>query len=224
MFSRIASLALLTFALAASVAAAKDVKVGSVSLSLTPPSEFCDLDERQAIDSRIIIQTENTVAAGGNRLLAISADCNQLAELRAAKRKLLDDYAQYQVLAALLHPDAPKVTADFIKEACRDMRAEGEKTAAALRTDEVLKSMKLNDFRFLGVLHEEPMVCYGGILQKFPTEISTEKTQISIFGLIALKDTMIYYYSYARYEDPNSVSKLLATHKRNVAAFLEANK
>ena len=43
----------------------------------------------------LTMQTD-ALAKVGLKLLAFSADCQQLADLRASKRKFLDDYSQYQ--------------------------------------------------------------------------------------------------------------------------------
>ena len=52
----------------------------------------------------------------GNRLLAFSADCAQLADWRTGKRELLDNIAQYQTLIAWENGPLPAAAVTTIKQ------------------------------------------------------------------------------------------------------------
>ena len=59
---------------------------------------------------------------------------------------------------------------------CAATRAQGEKLVAGMQSDvnaaveKVVKNLKFNETRFLGVLAEENGVCYAALLQKLQTE------------------------------------------------------
>jgi len=86
---------------------AKDATVGQVSIALTAPPGQCELDPKQAGDARMLQTVQEAI--GSNTLLAMSADCQQLADWRIGKRGLLEDFAQYQTLTAAM--DGPPESA-----------------------------------------------------------------------------------------------------------------
>ena len=69
------------FIYAASDATAGQVKVEGVSIVLPVPAGFCALNSNNSIDQRMLGTIGDALArAHGNRLLAMSADCRQLAD------------------------------------------------------------------------------------------------------------------------------------------------
>jgi hypothetical protein len=119
--------------------------------------------------------------------------------------------------------------AEAIKEICTLLRAEGEKTLGGLlpdlkaRTESLLKEVKMNETRFLGVLAEEPTGCYFALLQKLKTEAGTEKTQVTLASSTTVKGKIIYYYLYSPYLNADTMNTMLTRHKANVGALIAAN-
>jgi len=207
-------------------AVAKDARIGTASLNLPPPTGYCDLTEQQPSDAHMI-KVVGDLLAGRNELLAMSADCRQLQNWRAGTQPLLDDYAQYQTLIAA--KDANLSRADTVKRSCAQIRAEGEKILAGgvpeinKRMEAVLKDIKINESRLVGVLAEDADACYFALVQKMKTEAGADKTQLIMTAVTILKGKILYYYLYTPYKDAGTVNAALARHKTNVAAVLKAN-
>ena len=70
--------------------------IGDTFVKLPPPTGFCELTPRYEFDGRTVAVVSAYMAGDGIKLLAMSADCNQLAEAREGKRQL-DDVAAYLV-------------------------------------------------------------------------------------------------------------------------------
>jgi hypothetical protein len=208
---------------------AKEVKFGDVAITLTAPEGHCELDEKHAADARALTGTGNLLRAGGNQLHAAYAPCGQLAEWRIGKRPVLDDFAQYQSPIAMLDKPWYAGPGDGIKELCALYRQQGEKVLAGIlpdvqsRVEATMRRMRLGEASFLGVLAEEPAVCYAAILQKITTDFGTEKTQVSLYGTTVVRARMLYYYLYARFVNADTVADMLTQHKKNLAALLAAN-
>jgi hypothetical protein len=62
--------------LLSTVAFGKDVQIGTATLVLPTPRGYCELDSNNAADAYAISVTERMLST--NRLLAFSADCEQL--------------------------------------------------------------------------------------------------------------------------------------------------
>jgi hypothetical protein len=213
----------------ASVALAKDAKIGNVTINLVPPPNFCELTELNPSDARMLKLVRDMVSSAQNDLLGMYADCQQLSDWHTGARKLLDDFVQFQTLSSMKSADAPRITGETVKEACAQMRTQGEKIATDMMPDinkraaELSKQIRMNEVRFLGVIDEEPLACYAALLQKFSTEVGTEKVQIGLTATTTLKDKAVYFILFAPYVDEQTVSGMLVTHKRNVATLLAAN-
>lgn len=222
-------IALLFPLLLSASALAKDATIGKTTVALTLPAGFCDLDAAQASDARIIKAIE-TMLAGENRLLAMSADCRQLAQWREGKRPLLSDFSQYQTSTRMMEAESPPDPQAALKEICATMRAEGEKTMAGLasdmkgRVETALKEVKQNQVRFLGVVAEEPTACYAVIVQRLKAETGKDVTLMALSATMFVKGKIVFYYLYAPYQNNYTVTALLARHKANVAALLAANR
>jgi hypothetical protein len=232
MTSRSAAL-LVVLALAAGQAAvpvaAKDATVGTTSLALPPPTGSCELDANQASDARMMKAVEGMLAPTSNRLLAMSADCTQLDQWRTGKRPLLDNMAQYQTLTAWENTALPDTPEKTIKDACSEMRTQGEKLVADMtpdvkaRAEQVLKTVKINEMKFLGVVGEDANVCYAAMLQKFHTEVGTDKTQATVFATTIVKGKLVYFYLFAPYVSGDTVTDLLAQQRTHVRQLQTAN-
>jgi hypothetical protein len=198
-----------TMVLACSPAAAgtEPVSVGGVLLRLSPPPGFCALEATHAADARLFGAVAHTLADMGNRLLSLSADCTELAEWRSGKRQLLDNLAQHQTMATWEDVVLAVSPQTIIKQTCAEMRSRGgelvSSTAAQAnaRIEQVLKTVKINEMKFLGVLGEEPLACYAALLQRTATEAGREKTQVTVLATTVVRRKLIYYYRSAPYAD-----------------------
>lgn len=224
------AVAALVACLAGAPCLAKEVMIGQTPVTLTPPSGQCELDAGQPGDARMLQTTETALSGVGNRLLAFFADCKQLADWRTGKRPLLEDFAQYQVAAATVDAAPPPDTDDFIKQVCARQRKEGERTLTGLATDiktrieEAVRGVTVNQVRFMGVMAEEPGVCYAAMVQRFRAETGKDVTIVGVYATLFVKGKLVHYYVYTPYRSAQTVTALLARHKLNVAALIAANK
>ena len=222
--------ALITLCLLCAVAAAKQAKLGAVALNLPVPAGYCELTEDQPSDAAMINAIGTMLEKGGNRLLVISAECRQLEDWRAGRRPLLANYAQYQTRKELENSRLPASPAEVIKATCAQMRAQGERFAANItpdvqkRFDEVMKTVKINETKFLGVLSEDSNVCYAALMQRIRAETGTDIAQAVVFATTLVKGKLVYNYLFAPYVSGQSVTDLLTQLRRNVAALKASNK
>src|SRR5215813_2176640 len=207
--------AVFVLAAIASSAWAADVSVGGVSIALPAPAGFCELSAGQPLDNRALTTIGGLIEKMGNRLLGASADCRQLADWRAAKRPLLDDYATFQVRVT----DIDRVVASpkaFIHEACATMRAqEREATLNAApdfksKIEGALTNVKMNSLEFVGVLAEDDTACYAAHILKARAQSGADKTQIRVLSVSVVKSKAIRVTRHAVYRDADATSALLA--------------
>lgn len=221
--------ALFVFCLFSSAVAAKEANVGPASLNLTPPQGYCEMDAAQPSDARMLTAINGMLGNTANRLLVASAECNQLKDWRTGKRQLLDNTAQYQTMISLENAPLPATPEAMIKDTCNQLRAQGEQMVAnatsdaKTRAEKVLKTIKVNESKFMGVVGEDPLACYAAVLQEFTTETGAEKTQVIVFATTVLKGKIIYYYLYAPYVSGDSVTQMLAEQRVNVTKLQAAN-
>jgi hypothetical protein len=110
------------------------------------------------------------------------------------------------------------------------MRQQGNQMLAGitresgLRIGEVFKGIKINETRFIGVMAEEPTVCYWAILSKLMTDVGTEKAQIEIGAATVIRGKFIAYHFYSPYVSDDTIATMMAKHKSNVAALVAVNK
>ena len=151
---------------------AKEAKIGEAAVTLTTPAGQCELDPKQPGDARMLEVTERAISEVGNQLLGFYADCKQLTDWRTGKRPLLEDFSQYQTLASAANSPAPPAPEATIKEICSHQRQEGEKLMTSVtpdmkaRVEEAVRGVTVNQTRFLGVVGEEPGVCYSAMAQR----------------------------------------------------------
>ena len=225
MLTRLTS-ATLILAAASSGALAAEANIGGVSVALPPPGGFCELNESNASDKRMITVLGGLLEKSGNKLLVMSADCKQLSEWHTGKRQLLDDYGQYQTpIASMGTPPS-----ETVAETCTTLRKQGEQILAnqlpdiKKRVEATMSKIKMNETSFLGVLGEEANACYAGLVQKIHTEANTDKTQITTFAISTIKDKSVFTYRFSVYQNPQSVDASLRKIKVDVAALLAANR
>jgi hypothetical protein len=224
----LARLTFTAFVLAAAIpsAFAAQANIGGVSINLPHPANFCELTESNASDKRMLTTLGPLLEKSGNKLLAMSADCRQLAEWHTGGRKLLDDYAQYQTAIASMD----KPSSETVAETCTTLRQQGDQILAKQlpdikqRVEAAMSKIKMNETNFIGVLGEDKDGCYAGLIQKIHTEANTDKTQITAFAVSLVKDKSVFTYRMGLYRGPKSVDEVLRHIKADVAAMVAANR
>jgi hypothetical protein len=220
------TLAALLLAAAAPGAFAAQVNIGGASINLPPPGGFCELNNSNESDKRMLTTLGPLLEKSGNKLLGMFADCGQLSGWHTGKRQLLDDYAQYQTPIASMD----KPPSETVAETCTTLRKQGEQILAnqlpdiKKRVESTLSKIKLNETSFLGVLGEDNDACYAGLIQKIHTEANTDKTQITAFAISLIKKKSVFTYRFSVYQNPQSADALLGKIKIDIAALVAANR
>jgi len=199
-------------------AEAGQATVGGVSISLPAPAGFCELERSNRSDKIILDLTGKTI--GEKDLLAMSADCRQLADWRAHRRKYVDDFTSYAV--ARSHP-----AADQLKNVCAAMRTSGARLVASneAKTKADLEAafgkLKFND-SFMGFLGDGPNACYAAQLQKMERD-GAPIGQIVITAVVAVKAKLLFAYHITPYVNAGTMQNAFVRHKATIAALLAAN-
>jgi hypothetical protein len=206
----------------------KEVKVGAATIVLPAPSGYCELDESHSVDNGAIAITERMLRE--TRLLAFSADCEQLADHRATKGVTpLDNLAQYQTPLSWEGRPLPGAPEGIVKSVCQLMRANNDRLVLAtasemkVRAKQVLENVKVNEVQSIGVVGEETLACYVAFLKKFAIG-DTEKTQVVVLAVTVVSSKLLYYYLYSPYVASETITDQLKQVRENVAALLSANR
>jgi len=197
--------------------------IDGVSVELPVPAGFCEMTTSDPSDRLMIDKIGQLMArASGGRLLAISADCQQLADWRAGKR-LLADYGQYSA------PRATAASADSFRQQCAVMRLRGGELDADTKGDvksrleEFIKGSKVTEQSFVGFLGEDPAACYMATLPKAKSQAGTDVVQLMLLAVARVKDKLVIVNRYAPYVDAETVNDTLTKLKSTVATILAAN-
>jgi len=203
---------------------AAQATVEGVSINLPTPAGFCELGSGNPTDQRMLDTIAEALAkARGNRLLAMSADCQQLGDWRDGRR-LLADYGQYQ---------APRIAAaneETFRQTCAALRSQGGRSFANMKNDakarmeDSIRQMKVNDQRFAGFLGEDPTACYIALLQKLKAEEGPDVTQLTVLAITMVNGKFLFVNRYAPYVNADSINDTLAKLKVTIAALQEANR
>ncbi|HXW25507.1 MAG TPA: hypothetical protein VEK73_12260 [Xanthobacteraceae bacterium] len=220
------TVAALFLAAAITGAPAAQTTIGGVPVDLPPPTGFCELSDLNPSDQQMITTLSGLLEKSGNKLLAMSADCQQLTDWRTGRRQLLDDYAQYQTIIAGMD----KPPSESVAQTCATLHAQGDKILAdqlpdiKARVESTLKQIKINQTNFLGVVAEEPGACYAALVQRIRTEAGVDKTQVTIFAVTIVKNRTVLFYRFAVYQDSGTLTDVLAKIKTDIAALAAANR
>jgi hypothetical protein len=209
---------------------AADVKIGDTPLRLPQPTGYCEMDPVLASDTPLIGRLHATMAKAGNHLLVMSADCTELRDWRNGKRPDFNHFAQYQTTIAFENETLPESPDKMIHNYCGNMTALGDQAMPGTsrdvnsRAEQSSKTIALNDLKFLGVLAEDPLVCYAATLNKFEVKTHEETMQAGIIATTILKDKIVLYYLFAPYVGRETFIQLLAKHRTNVSELQRANR
>jgi hypothetical protein len=211
----------------ASVAFARDVKIGVTTVTLTGPSGQCELQRSHPSDAEMLDLQNERVGTARGELLAAFADCTQLESARTGARKLLEDSAVYAVLVDF--KDENYLRGDVISGTCRAYRSKAEKIWGKQTPDlkagleDVIPKLRLNEGLVLGVLEEDSDACYSAVLTKSNPDLGTEVTTVLLGANTTIKGKSITYGLQSLYVNAETVPSLLARHKVNVRALIAAN-
>jgi hypothetical protein len=146
--------AALFLAVGVSSASGLAAMLGDAFVKLPPPASFCELTPRYEFDGRTVAVASAYLKGERVRLLAMSADCDQLAEAREGKRRQVDDVAQYQVKIA----DEKMPPVFSIARTCSTLRSQSNSptgTAIDGRHAGVIEKIKVNETSSIGVVAED---------------------------------------------------------------------
>ena len=210
-------------------AMAGEAVLGGVSIKLPAPDGFCELSASNPSDNRVLTAVGGVVDQGGNKLLGMSADCQELADWRVGKRNFLDDYAQYQTRTSLMDQLVPSAQAT-ISQTCSGMRAAGQQVVSSISSDvksiieNALKNIKVSSLSFAGVLAEDQTACYAAEVEGLKTEAGTEKIQLILIGVTVVKSKVLFVYRFSVYDPSADAKAQLAKLQSTVASLQAANK
>ena len=222
--------ALLAFKALTLAAFAADVRIGDTPLRLPQPAGYCELDAVLGSDAPLVGRIHATMAKTGNRLLVMSADCAELKDWRQGKRQDLDHIAQYQTIMMFESGPLPETPEKMVQNYCDNMNALGDRAMPGTardvqkRAEQAATAIRPNEIRILGVVSEDPVVCYVATLQKLQHEAREETAQVTLFATTILKDKVVASYLFAPYGGRKSISELLTKQRSIVGRLQRANR
>jgi hypothetical protein len=221
--------ALATFASVIAPARAETVLLGDVQLEIPLPQGYCALTKDQPADAASLDLLTRALA-GRNRLLAFSADCQELKEWRAGARPFLKHFSQVQALEANIDHPIPGAPAAVIRATCNEIRQQGQEITASLvpemdlRIASVTSELKIGGVQFLGLVGQDESACYAAMAEKVSTGSGKEANIVGVFAILDFKGRFVYHYLFWPAEELAVVTRMLEVEKKEVAAFVEANR
>ena len=228
-----ATLAVALAALPAQARQIHTVQIDGARISIPIASGYCVMDRNNASDKRIIGYFER-VNTGRNRVLVTIADCRQLRDWRAGRRKLLGHYAYMTSPTHLKGRTISMPPARFAKEIERTFRRRGMEivkrgnTVWRKRIEKELPTVRVNGNKFLGVLHTDQHASYIGLIQRVRTEAGTDKVVLGTTSTGLVRGKVLSFNFYSDYTAGSgsrigTVDGLLVVNTRFRQAMTEAN-
>jgi hypothetical protein len=215
------TLAALLLAVSVSGASGLAAMIGDTFVKLPPPAGFCELTPRYEFDGRALTVISAYMAGDAIKLLAMSSDCNQLAEAREGKRQL-DDVAAYLIF----NSDVKMPTPFSVASRCTTLRVSSKSpigTDVDARLASILEKIKVNETGSLGVIAEDNNACYTATLIKERTGDGAHKVLINLQANAVVRTKAIMVRRQAVYLDRDTIKVVLPKLKSDVAAFIAAN-
>lgn len=223
------SLAAMTAAHSTADARNLTVSIGGRAVVLVIDPDQCELDRGHASDSRVYDLVERGLA-GHNELLMAAADCTQIPQWRGGSRPTLDDFTQVQVGLQFRNQDLRGREAETAREICTALRQQGDSILTGSvapvreRFNQLSDSVKLNETKFIGVVHEDPGACYASLVQRIRTEQGADKLILCVYAHVVVRGRLLYIYRYTEGESFNSLVRLTDLVRASVQAHLDANR
>jgi hypothetical protein len=209
-------------------AAAADIWIAEVCLHLQQPPGYCEIDPALASDAPLVANIHSARAKAGGRLLSLSADCNEVKDWRNGKRTALEHIAQYETPVRTEHASLSDVAQNLVK-AYWDLMRGIERAAAGMsqnvqeNADHFAKMPRQNESMHVGVVAEDPLVCYFATLRKIEEETG-DATQLGVVAATIIKDMVAHFYLLAPYRGRETISRLLNMQRANIAQLQQANR
>lgn len=226
-FRAIAALIVLA-CLGGQAASALEADVGGVRINVVGPKSYCPLEKANPADKEML-ETNQELLKGKNDLLAIFASCDRLTAWRAGKADSLGDSAQYQV--SLKNKTQQYAADKMIPQLCAEIRKSGSAAIKSAETEinkrydsvkATAGSLKVNEQKLYGVLHEDKTGCYHGIVQKLEVE-GKATTMFIVQAFLVVKGKLLFFNNGSDLEGPATVQRLLEASRSAVAATLAQN-
>lgn len=204
------------------------VIIGGREVILVIDPDQCELDRNDPSDQRVYDLVERGLA-GHNELLLAAADCEQIPPWRAGTRPTLDDFTQVQIGLSYRNQDLTGREVATARQICVQLNKQGDalvsKPIGAVRErfNQMSESVKLNETKFMGVVREDPGVCYASLVQRVRTDQGADKLILTVFAHVVIRGRLLYIYRYTEGEAVESMLRLVEQVGESVRAHLEAN-
>jgi hypothetical protein len=195
--------------------------IGDTFVKLPPPPGFCELTPQYEFDGRAVGVISAYMAGGNIKLLAMSADCNQLAEARKGKGQL-DDVASYLIF----NSDIKMPTPFSVASSCKILRASNKSpvgTDVDARLASIIEKINVNEAGSLGVIAEDDNACYNGMITVQKTDDGAPKLFVSLQANAVVQTKAIMVRRQAVYQNRDTIKAVLAKLRSDVGAFIKAN-
>lgn len=221
-------LSLLTATAAAAAPAGKtplQKEPHALGLALPAPNDFCELSPSQPAD-RYMLETAEQMNAGHNRVLAIFADCGQLAAMRG-KGAVLNDYAMYMIPLSAADLPPTMTRAEFIELVAGTLgepdTVEKAEDIVQNRLSEANAAIELQDLVSLGPLHRDDVALYTGVLARTAEAGAEVEVTAVVVGVTMIDGQVVTLNLSAPYEGQRTIDALLAEQRDNVQRLIDAN-
>jgi hypothetical protein len=210
------TLAALVLAASASGALGLAAMIGDAFVKLPPPADFCELTPQYEFDGNAL-NAMSKQTAFGLKLLAMSADCNQLAGAREGKGRI-SDMVQYLVE----NPDA-KVPMSVASKCAIERAPNKSSIDVDTNLARIVDAAKVNEASSIGVIAEDDSACYSAAVAKRGTNAGAQVLVVALQAYTVVKAKAITVRRHAAFQNPDAIKALLAKLKSDVAAFIAAN-
>lgn len=202
--------------------------IGGRPVRLVVAAGQCVLERAQQAD-RAILDLVTRALGGQNELLLHTAECANLAAVRAGRTPYLDSFTQAQVLIQLREQDFSGRETAIVREVCTYMRTQAEALQKEVgpkieqRIRDLAVGIGVNEQKPLGVIGEDERACYSGTLLGLSTPQGDKRLILSIFAVTVLNGRIVYLYRFQANPDDAARDTLLALVKTAVIDHAAAN-
>ncbi|MFM9941602.1 MAG: hypothetical protein ACKVP7_19120 [Hyphomicrobiaceae bacterium] len=204
------------------------VDVGGRAIKLLLPDGQCALDRNQRYDANVLDISSRAIQ-GANDLLLHTAGCKNLDDARAGRTPYLNDFHQAQVALQFKQTELQGQEAAAAKEICQSLRSEGaqiEKEVGAEIKDRIKNleaGIKVNETKALGVLAEDQLACYSGLLMNVQTPTGDKRLILGVYSMGVLNGRLIFLYHFRAEPPAGAVDRMVEQQKQIVRQHVAIN-